>query len=254
MKLARLGLYSIISLCCAGSGYSDDISYNYWDVGLALSDQDSEFLSDDLNVFGEINISQNLFQHSTPDNTLGVHLWIDVSQSRDLSNDAAYELTLLQSVVGVGLHYSTDSFSTYFRLGTGGSSAKFKTTSNSSSSSNPIVIGGGGDIFTPPRSIFDEDRPRPQTTQTNEDDGLVGKTGIRYRLFERVQIGAALQWSDMDSMGTEFSTYVQRDFENFPASARTTLNPFGGGYLSLKAEATTDKNKSSIGLSLVYSF
>lgn len=253
MQLTPLRLFSAATLCCALSVYSQDISYSYWDVGVALSDRDSEYLSDDLNLFGEINISQNLFQHSSPDNKIGIHLWVDISQSRDLSNDSAYELTLLQSVVGIGLHYSTNTFSTYFRLGTGGSSAEFKTTSNRSS--NPIVVtGSGGDIFAPPISIFNQDRPRVQTTYTNEEDGQVGKIGIRYRLFERFEIGAALQWSDMDSMGTEISTYVQRDFENSPFNTRSTLSPFGGGYLSLKAEATADDNKSSIGFSLVYSF
>lgn len=252
MKRVHIGLYSAISLCCALSVCPDDISFNYWDVGVSLSDRDSEHLSDDLNFFGDINVSKSLFQRLLRDSRFGVHFWVDVSQSRNLSDDSAYKLTLLQSSMGIGMDYSSEIFSTYFRLGSGGSSAKFKTTRESSF--HPIVTGGGGDIFAPPISIFGDDRPRAQTTYTNEENGTVGKIGIRYRLLENYQIGAALQWSNMDSFGTEFSTYIQRDFENSPFNARTTLSPLGGGYMSLKVEAISDNSKSSIGLSLVYSF
>ena len=232
--------------------HPEDISYNYWDIGLSLSDRDSDYLSDDLNFFGDFNFSKNLYQNSSTDNRWGVHFWVDVSQSKDLSDDSAYTLTLLQSSMGFGAQYSTETFSTYFRIGAGGSSAKFKTTTQSAS--RPIVTGGSSDIFAPPLSVFDKDRSQTQTTHTNEEDGTVGKIGMRYRLSERYQIGAALQWSNIDSFGTEISTYIQRDFDNTSFNARTTLNPFGGGYMSLKVGATTDDSKSSVGLSLVYSF
>ena len=252
MKLTHIGILSVLSLCCTLSVYSNDISYDYWDIGVSLSDRDSDYLSDDLNFYGDIDVAKNLYKKSLSENQFGIHAWVDVTQSRNLSKDSAYTLTLLQSAVGIGVHYSTELFSTYFRLGTGGSSAKFKTTQQSSSS--PIVIGGSGDIFAPPISFFSKDRPRSQTTYTNQEDGTLGKIGIRYRLFERYQIGAALQWSNINSIGTEYSTYIQRDFENSPVNARTTFSPLGVGYLSVKAEATKDKHSSSIGLSLVYSF
>lgn len=253
MKFTHLGIYVAISVCCTLAVPStDDISYNYWDMGVVLSDQDSKYLSDDLNLFGDINASKNLYQTSSQDNQFGVHFWVDFTQSRNLSDDAAYKLTLIQTVAGLGLHYSTESFSTYFRIGTGGASAKFKTTSRKSSS--PVVIGGGGDIFAPPPLIFDTDRPQSQTTHTNKENGTVGKIGIRYRLLDQYQFGAAVQWSNIDSFGTEFSTYIQRDFENPPFSTNTSFGPFGNQDISLKLEATTDSSKSSVGFSLVVSF
>lgn len=251
MKSFRFGLLSAIALWITSVVHPDDISYNYWDIGLSLSDRDSEYLSDDLNFFGDFNFSKSLYQNSSTDNSWGVHVWVDVSQSRDLSDDSAYKLTLLQSSMGFGVQYSTNTFSTYFRLGTGGSSAKFKTTTRSSS--RPIVTGGSSDIFAPPISIFNKDRPQSQTTYTNEEDGTVGKIGVRYLLSERYQMGAALEWSNIDSFGNEISTYIQRNFENSAFNARTTLNPLGG-YMSLKLEAKADDRKSSVGISLVYSF
>ncbi|MYF37159.1 MAG: hypothetical protein F4219_00095 [Gammaproteobacteria bacterium] len=252
MKTFYVGLISVIALWLTSVVHPDDISYNYWDIGLSLSDRDSDYLSDDLNFFGDFNFSKNLYQNSSTDNRWGVHFWVDVSQSRDLSDDSAYTLTLLQSSMGFGAHYSTETFSTYLRLGAGGSSAKFKTTTQSSS--RPIVTGGSSDIFLPPISIFDKDRPQSQTTYTNEEDGTLGKIGIRYRLSERYQTGAAVQWSNIDSFGTEISIYVQKDFENSSFNARTTLSPPGGGYMSLKVETTIDDSERSVGLSLVYSF
>ena len=252
MQVTQIGIFLVVSLCCTLSVYPNDISYTYWDIGVALSDRDSEHLSDDQNIYGDIDFSQTLYQKSLPESQIGVHAWVEVTQSRNLSNDTAYTLTLLQSAAGVGVHYSTDLFSTYFRLGTGGSSAKFKTTQQSSS--NPVVTGGGGDIFAPPISIFSKDRPRSQTTHTNQEDGVVGKIGVRWHLFENYQIGAAVQWSDIDSIGTQYSTYIQKNFKNSPVNARTTFSPFGGGYMSVKTEATITEHTNSIGLSLVYSF
>ena len=254
MKLVHLSMYSALLMCCTHAVHpADDISYNYWDMGISLSDQDSEYLSGDLNFFGDINIAKNLYRNSSPDNQFGVHFWVDFTQSRNLSDDSAYTLALLQTVAGLGLHYSTETFSLYLRLGRGNSSAEFKTTSSRSSS--PSVIGeDSGDIFAPPLSIFDSNRPQSRTTHTNDENGSVGKIGIRYRLFENYEIGAALQWAKMNSLGTEFSTYVQRNFENPPLRGKTTYSPLGGGVMSLKFEAKTGNRKSSIGLSLVFSF
>lgn len=254
MTLAHLGWCTLISLCFTlGVHPADDISYDYWDMGVSLSDQDSEYLSDDVNFFGDINVSKNLYRTSSQDKQFGVHFWADFTQSRDLSDDSAYKLTLLRTIAGLGLHYSTDTFSTYFRIGSGSSVAKFKTTSTRAS--RPVVIGGGGgDIFVPPISIFDSNRPPSQTTYTNEEKGTVGKIGIRYRMSEQYQIGASVQRTDMDSCRTELSAYIQRDFEKAPFNANTTFSRLGGGVMSLKVEATTDNTKSSVGFSLVYSF
>ncbi|MYD45142.1 MAG: hypothetical protein F4W92_02150 [Gammaproteobacteria bacterium] len=90
MIVTNLGIFSVISLCCTLAVHSAaDISYDYWDTGVSLSDQDSEYLSDDLNIFGEINISKNLYRYSSSDNQFGVHFWVDATQSRNLSNDSA---------------------------------------------------------------------------------------------------------------------------------------------------------------------
>lgn len=184
-------------------------------MGVSLSDQDSVYLSDDVNFFGDINVSKNLYRNSSQNNQFGVHFWADFTQSRDLSNDSAYKLTLLRTFAGLGVHYSTEKFSTYFRLGTGSSATKFKTTSTRPS--RPIVIGGGGaDIFAPPISIFDSNRPPSQTTYTNEEKGTVGKIGIRYRMSEQYQFGASVQRADMDSCRTEISAYIQRDLRILP--------------------------------------
>lgn len=254
MKLVHFSWCSVISLCFTFAGHpADEISYNYWDMGVSLSDQDSEYLSDDVNFFGDINVSKNLYRNWSQDNQFGVHFWADFTQSRDLSDDSSYKLTLLRTFAGLGVHYSTEKFSIYFRLGQGNSAAKFKTTSKRPSS--PIVIGGGSaDIFAPPISIFDSNRPPSQTTYTNKESGTAGKIGIRYRLAEQHQIGASVQRADMDSCRTELSAYIQRDFENAPFNANTTFSRLGGGVMSLKVEATTDNTKSSVGLSLVYSF
>ncbi|MXW07477.1 MAG: hypothetical protein F4X56_00155 [Gammaproteobacteria bacterium] len=254
MKLGHLSMYSVLLMCGTLAVYpAEDISYNYWDVGISLSDQDSEYLSGDLNFFGDINVAKNLHRNSSQDNQFGVHFWVDFTQSRNLSDDSAYTLALVQTVVGLGLHYSKETFSIYLRLGGGNSSAEFKTTSSRSSS--PSVTGGGsGDIFAPPLSIFDSNRPQTRTTHTNDENGSVGKIGIRYSLFENYEIGAALRWAKMNSLGSEFSTYVQRDFESPLFSGNTTLSPRGRGVMSLKFEATTGDRKSSIGLSLVFSY
>ena len=254
MTLAHFGWCTLISTCFTlGVHPADDISYDYWDMGVSLSDQDSKYLSNDLNFFGDINVSKSVYRNSSQDKQFGVHFWADFTQSRDLSDDSAYKLSLLRTFAGLGLHYSTETISTYFRLGKGSSAAKFKTTSTRPS--RPVVIGGGGgDIFAPPISIFDSNRPPSQTTYTNEENGTVGKIGIRYRLSEQYQIGASVQRTDMDSCRTELSAYIQRDFENSPFNANTTFSPLGGGVMSLKVEATTDNTKSSVGLSLVYSF
>ena len=254
MKLAHFGWCSAIFLCCALAVHpATDFSYDYWDMGVALSDQDSDYLSDDLNLFADISVSKSLYRNSSQNNQFGVHLWADFTQSRNLSDDSAYKLTLLRTFAGLGMHYSTETFSTYFRLGIGNSAAKFKTTSTRPS--RPIVIGGGGtDIFAPPISIFDSNRPPSQTTYTNDEKGTVGKIGIRYRMTEQYQIGASVHRTDMDSCRTELSAYIQRDFENPPFSTNTSFGPFGNHDMSLKLEATTDNSKSSVGLALVISF
>ena len=131
MRLARIGIYSAISLCFTLAVHPVDyFSYNYWDMGISLSDQDSTYLSEDLNFFGDINASKNLYRNSSLGNQFGIHFWVDFTQSRNLSDDSAYTLTLLQTVAGLGLHYSTENFSTYFRLGTGGRYAQFKNHIN----------------------------------------------------------------------------------------------------------------------------
>ena len=74
-----------------------------------------------------------------------------------------------------------------------------------------MVIGGGGDIFAPPPAIFDPNRPQFQTSYTNVENGRVGKIGIRYRLSQKYELGAAMQWSNIDSFGTEvLHVYTER--------------------------------------------
>ena len=249
MGLVRLTLLAVLVVCCASSVLANEITYNYWNIGLSLSDRDSDYLKQDNNLYGKLNMSNNLFQFWQDDRELGVHFWIDVTQSRNISDNSAYSLTLVQSAIGFGAHYSTEFFSTYFRLGKGGSSVRFK--SKSTTVPVPVVTVGSGDIFVPPVSIFRSEQS--QTTYTNREDGTVGKIGIRYRISDKYETGAAVLLSDIDSFGTEFSAYIQRDFEGSPLR-RTTSFGIGNGYLSMRADIAASDVTGSAGLSLVYSF
>ena len=242
MKLAHNGLCIVFTISCALSVYASDITFNYWNVGVALSDKDSEYLTNDLNFFGDVNFSKSLYEISVDDNEVGFHFWVDVSNSRNLSNSSAYKLTLFQSGAGLGLHYSTEWISTYFRLGKGESSARFKPTLDSSFV--PILPAGGNDLFAPPISIFD--RSGPQTSHTNREDGDVGEIGIRYRFLEKYEIGAAVLRTTIDSLSTELSVHMQRDFENLLG-----IRWLRRANMALRFDATFSKSTKSIGMSLV---
>ena len=53
VKFVLSGLLIVLSLCCTLSVYSAEYSYNYWNIGVSLSDRDSDYLTKDLNFFGE---------------------------------------------------------------------------------------------------------------------------------------------------------------------------------------------------------
>lgn len=248
LRLLQLSLLTGVALCTTWCVHASDISYNYWNVGASLSNRDSEYLTRDLNLYWDANISKTVHEFLLDEHQSGVHFWIDVTQSRDLSDDSSYELQLLQSAVGFGAHYSKDAFSAYFRLGRGGSAARFKTTSNSSTP--PLLSAGGGDIFVPPLAIFSADRPK--TTSTNSEHGAVGKVGIRYRAWEQYEVGVALLRSNLESFGTEISAYVQRDFDG--GNVRTSTIGISRGQMSVRADVVATENSKSVGFSLAYTF
>lgn len=244
-------LFAIVSVCCVLSVLSEEISYNYVNVGVSLSDRNSEYLNDDLNFHADVNFSQERDQILSYFDHWSVHYWIDFTQSRNLSPSSAYELTLKQFAAGFGLHYTKDSFSAYFRLGTEGNQVRFKLTSNRSWSV-PILPAESDDIFIPPYSIFSVSN-LPGTTYKNLDFVPVSKIGIRYRTSYKYEVGVAFRLAKLTPFGNELSAYIQRDFENLPISTQTTSG-FWGGYMSMRLDALVSENTRSVGLSIAYSF
>lgn len=244
-------LLAIVSVCCVLSVISAEPSYNYFNVGVSLSDNNSEYLTDDLNFYGDVNFCRDLSRILQQIDKWSIHFWVDTNQSRNLSEDPAYEVTLSQSGTGFGIHYIKHSFSVFFRLGTVASHARFKVTSNRASS-GPSIPTGSQDIFLPPLPIFSS-TSRPKATYANQESGLVNKIGVRYRTSSKYEIGAAFHVSEMHSFGNELSAYIQRDFENLPLSARSTLG-IRGGYLSMVLDARISEHTKSLGISLAYSF
>ena len=241
VKLILSGLLFVITW----SVHSDEITYNYWDFGASLANRQSDYVADDITFYGDFNISRNLLTFPFGDYKLGVHVWTDGSLSRNISDTSAYRLSLLQVASGFGADYTTDVVSTYFHVGIAASFARFE--SRSGRSSIPILPMGSGDIFVPPISIFSQ--TRSQVSYTNEEYGNLVKIGIRYRVSDGYEIGAAILQSDMDSFGTELSAYAQRDFGilfQVPGIAFTNM--------SLKLSTRISDLTKSMGLSLVLSY
>lgn len=252
LKLTQLVVLMVLAFAAIWSVSASEISYSYWNLGASVSNRDSEYLTRDRNLYLDVNFCRNIYEFSLDENYSGIHFWSDVTQSRDLSDDSSYVLRLLQSSIGLGVHYSTDVFSTYFRLGRGGSAARFKSVSKSSTPSATLTGGGGGDIFVPPRVIFSADRPATTTTSTNSESGLLGKLGIRYRASEKYEVGAAVLLSNINSFGTELSAYVQRDFN--VGRSRTSAMGVLQGQMSIRADVAATSNFRSVGFSIASTF
>lgn len=245
----QLALVTAVALCTAWSACANDISYNYWNVGASLSNRDSEYLTRDSNLYLDVNFSKTVHEFLSDEHQSGIHFWIDVTQSKDLSDDSSYELQLFQSAIGLGAHYSRDEYSVYFRLGGGGSGAQFKAVSTGSSV--PPLSAASGDIFVPPQAIFSADRAK--TTTTNSEYGAVGKVGIRYKAWEKYEVGASLSHSNLESFGTEVSAYIQRDFTGSGVRTTSTFG-FSMGQLSIRADVVATEALTSAGVSLAYTF
>ena len=252
VKLAQMTLVAALALAASWSVNASDISYNYWNIGASVSNRNSEYLTRDLNLYMDVNFSKNIHEFVLDENYSGIHFWIDVTQSRDLSDHSSYELRLLQSLIGFGAHYSTEAFSTYFRLGRGGSAARFKSASRSSVPGIVFTSGGSSDIFAPPRVIFSGDSPASQTSSTNSESGIAGKLGIRYRASEKYEVGASVLGCNIASIGTELSAYVQRDFNEGRIRASTLGMP--PGQVSIRADFVATPNAKSAGISFAYTF
>ena len=252
VKLAQLALVAVLALAASWSINASDISYSYWNIGASVSNRDSEYLTRDMNLYLDVNFSRNIHEFVLDENYSGIHFWIDVTQSRDLSDHSSYELRLLQSLIGFGAHYSTEAFSTYFRLGRGGSAARFKSVSKSSGPGIVVTGGGSSDIFAPPRVIFSGDGGASQSSSTNSESGLVGKLGIRYRVSQKFEVGAAVLGCNIDSIGTELSVYVQRDFNG--GRIRTSTLGMPSGQMSIRADVVATTNAKSAGISFAYTF
>lgn len=237
---------AIVSACCVSSVISDEISYSYFNVGVSLSDRNSEYLTDDLNLDVDVNMSlewDNFLLHGV--NDWSFHYWLDITRSRNLSDNPAYELSFFQSCTGLGLHYIRDSFSVFFRYGVGSGNSRFDVTANRSSSF-PSLPTGSQDIFLPPPEIFSDDIG---LAYEKRESGSVQKIGVRYRTSYQYQIGAAFHISKMYWYGNELSAYIQRDFENLPINIQAT-----SGYISLRLHASLTERTRSLGISIAYSF
>ena len=238
---------AIVSACCVSSVISDEISYNYVNVGIFLSDRNSEYLTDDLNLDVDVNMSlewNNFLLQRV--NDWSFHYWFDITRSRNLSDNPAYKLSLFQSSTGFGLHYIRDSFSVFFGLGAGSSHSRFDVTSNRSSSV-PSLPSDPEDIFSPPPQIFGS---YGLPAYEKRESGSVQKIGVRYRTSYKYQIGAAFHISKMNWYGNELSAYIQRDFENLPIITQAMPH----GYMSLRLDASLTERTRSLGIFIAYSF
>ena len=237
-KLFLWGSFVVFSLTSVCSVHSESISYNFYSLGGSFADRQSDFVADDLDVDFDFVVSRHLFTYSSADYDLGIHSWYELSFSKDISNDYAYELSLLQMTFGIGVDYTTDIFSTYIGAGLGQSLAQFEPRSEIPLA--PKLPPSGKDIFAPPPDFFDFF----PSNATNDENGSLVQLGIRYRVSERYEIGASIRHTSLDSIGTEFSAFVQRDIG-------VQILEIGIEDMSLRLTTTLSDVLRSIGLSLV---
>ena len=241
MKLMLSGLLFIFTW----SVHSGEITYNYGDFGASIASRQSTYVANDINLYWDFGISRSLFTFPFDGYKLGIHVWTNGSRSRNISDTSAYRLYLLQLTSGFGGDYTTDVVSIYFHSGVAGSQTRFE--SRSGGTSVPILPAGSDDIFVPPIFIFNQ--TRSQGTYTNLELGKVVRVGVRYRISEGYEIGAAILQSNLDSIETEFSAYAQRDFGilfQVPGIAFTGL--------SLQLRTRISRLTKSMGLSLVLNY
>lgn len=245
MKLVRSVLLGAFLICCPLSVFADEISYNYWSFGGTLANRQSDYLADDPNFEYELEISWKWYTFSFDDNDLGMHFWSNVSRSRNISANSAYTLNFVQITGGFGVDYTSDVLSTFFRIGQGYSSAAFE--SQSRSASVPLLPLETDDFFAPPSSFLVS--TFSGSSDTKYEDGNLIQMGIRYRISPGYEIGASILQSNMDSLGTEFSSYVQRDF-----GVELKVPGFLFTNVSLKLSTTISDPAQTIGLSLAFWF
>ena len=237
-KLFLSGLFVVFSLTCVRSVHSENISYNFYSLGGSFADRQSDFVSDDLDVDFDMVVSRHLFTFSSADYDLGIHSWYELSFSKNISNDYAYKLTLLQNSIGIGVDYTSDVFSTYIGVGLGQSLANFEPRAETPP--DPKLPPSGKDIFAPPPDFFDFF----PSNATNDENGSLVQLGIRYRVSKGYEIGALIRHTNLDSIGTEFSAFVQRDIG-------VQILEIGIEDMSLRLTTTLSDVLRSIGLSLV---
>ena len=245
MKLVRSRVLGVFLLCCPLSVFADEISYNYWSFGGISANRQSDYTADDPNLEYELEISLNWYTFSYGQRDLSMHFWTNLSRSRNISANSAYTLNFVQFTTGLGIDYTSDVLSTFFRVGQAFSEATFKTLSRTSS--GPLLPEGDYDIFEPPNSIFDQRIHGFSDTKTDYGDLI--QMGIRYRVSEGYEIGASILVSNLDSFGTEFSGYAQRDF-----GVRLEIPGIRFTHMSLKLSTTISDPAQTIGLSLVFRF
>ena len=239
-KLVLSGLILVFSLTFVRSVHSDDISYNFLSFGGSVADRKSDFVADDLNIEFDFLFSRHLFTREYDEFDLGVHFQSDFSQSRNISNNSAYKLTLQQIKSVLGIDYTSEVLSTYIGVGLGYSFARFERRSGLQTV--PESPPGSEDIFAPPPPIFDAFAAEA----SNIEWGNLVQLGIRYRVSEGYEIGASIQQTDLDSIGTEFSAFVQRDI-----GVRLQFPGIRFENMSLKFHTTISDSLGSTGLSLV---
>ncbi|MXZ44037.1 MAG: hypothetical protein F4Z01_03540 [Gammaproteobacteria bacterium] len=239
-KLLLSGLFVVFLFTCVRSVHSDDISYNFLSFGGFVADRKSNFVSDDLNVEFDFVFSRHLFTREYDNFDLGVHFQSDFSHSRNISNNSAYKLTLQQIKSILGIDYTSEVFSTYIGVGVGYSYARFERRSGLQTA--PVLPLGSDDIFEPPPSIYgffaSED--------SNIEYGNLVQLGFRYRVSEGYEIGASVRQTTADSIGTEFSAFVQRDI-----GVRLQFPGISFENMSLRLTTTVSDVLRSTGLSLV---
>lgn len=249
MNRVRPVLLGAFLWCCPLSVLADEISYNYWSFGGILANRQSDYTADDPNLEYELEISLKwlTFSRSFDDYELGTHVWSNASRSRNISPDSAYTLNFTQITGGFGVDYTSDVLSTFFRIGRSLSTAAFE--SQTRSASVPLIPLETDDLFAPPSSIFDSTFSGFSDTKYKSDDGNLIQMGIRYRISAGYEIGASILQSNMDSLGTEFSSYVQRDLG---VELKVPGIPFTN--VSLKLSTTIADPAQTFGLSLVFWF
>lgn len=239
-KLVLSALFVALSLTGVRSVHSDDISYNFLSFGGSVADRESNFVADDLNVEFDFEVSRHIFTYNYGDFDLGMHVWSDYSRSRNISNSSAYKLSLQQIRSVIGIDYTSEVFSTHIGVGFGYSYARFERRSGLQTL--PVLPPGSVDIFAPPVSVLTSFTSVASKTET----GSLVQLGIRYRVSEGYEIGALIRETTADSIGTEFSAFVQRDI-----GVRLQLPGISFENMSLRLTTTLSDVLRSTGLSLV---